>query len=116
MRDDERVADDAEDEFDPYNINSVWSSYGHEFIGTGEYEQDDNDRMRGVYESCLTCGAEYVLRATPDAFSDGEYQTSSGDEPAQCKGIGASCHGECDRSGDERCEPDETCPCLRCSG
>jgi hypothetical protein len=111
----EEVADDAEDEYDATAITSVWSSYGHEFIGTGEYDEHDG-RTLGVYESCLTCGAHYVLRATPDAFSDGAYQTSTGGEPAECKGVGASCHGECDRTGDERCTPDDDCPCLRCTG
>lgn len=100
----DEVAEDAEDEYDATAITSVWSSHGHTFMGTGEYEHDENDdrRILGVYESCLTCGAEYVLRATPDAFSDGAYSTWNGDEPTECTGSSHEDHDECN--------------CLHCTG
>ena len=78
-------------------ITSVWSAYGHTFIG------EDG------HESCLTCGAVYELVADdPEDPTHGAYQASNGDEPVQCAGTSA-------RHGDERAEDDHSCNCLLCA-
>jgi hypothetical protein len=75
-------------------INSVWSAHGHVFIGSGEYEYDDVGNLRGYYHDCLSCGAHYVLAATPDAFSDGAYVNGDGDAPVDCTHDTDMCHGD----------------------
>lgn len=96
-------------------IVSVWSSYGHRFMGTNSPE----------YESCMTCGAMFELRKTPDGPSDGEYVAADGSEPIQCTGDTGSVHGymgekycmECTHD-DGPCEHEratDDCNCLFCS-
>lgn len=76
--------------------NSVWSAYGHRFIG------EDG------HESCLTCGAIYDLVATPDATHDAEYVAANGDAPVECTGDTSLTHGEEAPAG-------STCNCLLCA-
>jgi hypothetical protein len=76
-------------------VTSVWSAYGHTFIGA-----DDN------YVSCLTCGAMYQLMALAHNPSRGEYMTSAGDEPMQCTGDTSMEHGY---------EVDTECNCVQCA-
>ena len=98
-------------------ITSVWSSYGHRFIGDGEGEG---------YESCLTCGALYALIETPEGFNDGAYVAANGDEPMECTRDTGMAHGypgerychehqhPLDRS-DHECEHvAHACNCLLC--
>jgi hypothetical protein len=75
-------------------ITSVWSSYGHVFHGT------DNP----TYESCMTCGAEYVLRNLGDG--EGEYLTNGGEPPTYCTGDISMAHGY-----ERICEVDNGRPC-----
>ena len=105
-------------------IVSVWSSYGHRFMGTGECPDEDG---RDSYESCLTCGAEYVLKNLGDG--NGEYITNGGDQPNHCTydtgmvhGIERVCQGGngsgCDKSkesDDGTCEHTRhNCNCVQC--
>lgn len=76
-------------------ITSVWSSYGHRFIGADEYEQ------------CLTCGAVYELVETPEGISDGAYVAANGDAPRDCTHDTSMTHGE---DGDA-----QDCNCLLCA-
>jgi len=102
-------------------INSVWSSYGHTFIGAGEYEYDNDGEIVGAYHDCLTCGAHYVLRATPDGISDGEYMANNGDAPTYCTRDTSMQHGDPRETGHgldcedgcEHCTHD--CNCIVCS-
>ncbi len=73
-------------------INSVWSSYGHTFMSSGEVEEFDGN-VKGYYVDCLTCGAHYVLRATPDGTSDGGYFANNGDDPMECSRDTGMAHG-----------------------
>lgn len=92
-------------------ITSVWSSYGHRFIG------GDCD------ESCLTCGAMYTLVADSDDPTRGEYQAVNGDDPVQCTGDTTMAHGYPGERvcHDPTCDPSEPCEhvthdcnCLLC--
>ena len=62
-------------------ITSVWSAYGHTFITEGEYE------------SCLTCGAQFILRPLAGDPTRGEYVTWNGDEPTACTHYTSMEHG-----------------------
>lgn len=92
-------------------INSVSSYYGHTFMGTGTAE-------------CLTCGARFLLVATPDGPHDGEYENSAGDQPTQCDGKSFHGSGEAHVLDDcpefeenATCEHVATdCNCLFCTG
>lgn len=108
-----------------FDITSVWSSFGHVFMGDGEYDTADDGTVLGSYESCLTCGAHYVLRLTPDGFSDGGYFTNGGDEPAECTRDTAMVHGYSGERvhwigerGSELCEGcpscEHDCRCVFC--
>lgn len=94
---------------DTADVVSVWSAYGHRFIGT------DSD----THEACLTCGAMYQLLALADDPSRGEYLTASGGMPAACTGDTSMVHGYpgeryC-HEHDDPCEHTEhDCPCLFC--
>lgn len=100
-------------------INSVWSAYGHTFMSSGEVEEY-NGNVMGYYVDCLTCGAHYVLRATPDGTSDGAYMANNGDDPAQCSHDTSMEHGDPRETGHgldcedgcEHCQHD--CNCIRC--
>jgi hypothetical protein len=63
-------------------ITSVWSNFGHTFISEGD-----------GYESCLTCGAQFILRPLAGDPSRGEYVTYNGDEPTACTHITSMEHG-----------------------
>lgn len=80
---------------DTSQVTSVWSAYGHRFIGDGEGS-----------ESCLTCGAMYTLMALADDPTRGEYLTASGGEPMQCTGDTSMEHGY---------EVDTECNCIQCA-
>lgn len=92
-------------------INSVWSSYGHTFI-SGEPEMND-ENVVGYYESCLTCGAEYVLRATP-GLGDGSYQANDGSEPRECTGDTSMVHGYSGEREYQDGTTDHDCNCILC--
>ncbi len=84
-------------------ILSVWSSYGHRFMNTGEYADDD---FRHAYESCMTCGAEFILRDCGD--NQGAYEASNGDAPIECSDRTDLSHGY-----EAVCENDNGRPCQR---
>lgn len=93
---------------DVSQVVSVWSAYGHRFMGTDE----------PTHESCLTCGAMYQLLALADEPTSGEYMTAAGDEPQQCTHDTSMVHGypgervcTCD-DGCEHCQHD--CNCVSC--
>lgn len=77
-------------------ITSIWSAYGHTFIGDGEYD------------SCLTCGAMYELVADPSDPTRGDYRAANGDEPTQCTHDTSMGHGE-------DAADDSDCNCHLCS-
>lgn len=96
-------------------ITVVWSSYGHQFMGTDAPN----------HEQCLRCGAMFEL--VPDDEEDpshGAYVAADGSEPIGCPGASVAWrHGypgerycdlpECDPS--EPCEHvDHDCNCLFC--
>ena len=105
---------------DEPTIVSVWSSYGHTFM-TDDREYDDDGRTIGYQVSCLTCGAEYVLRPTPDARNDGAYMASNGDDPRECTHDTSMEHGDRHDTGHELDCPDgcehctHDCNCVRCT-
>lgn len=76
-------------------VTSVWSAYGHRFMG------DDGEGT----ESCLTCGAMYQLLALADDPTRGEYLASDGSEPMACTGNTSMDHGY---------EVDSACNCIAC--
>ncbi|UQA91651.1 hypothetical protein [Streptomyces halobius] len=105
-------------------ITHVWSSFGHTFLSTGEYDSDGNP-----YEKCLTCGAQYVCSRREDDPSGGDYQASNGDDPTECTGRTDLYHGEapcqadyghpCAAAEDGPCEHEahtHECNCLYCTG
>lgn len=83
------------------NIISVWSSYGHRFIGDG----DD-------HQICLTCGAVYELAPAIDEPTVGFYVAANGDNPQQCTRRTDMSHGY----PGERVDgwTDHDCNCLLC--
>lgn len=92
---------------------SVWSSYGHRFMST-----DDP-----MHDSCLVCGAMFMLVWTPDGPAEGDYATCSGEAVKPCTGDTSMVHaypGEgychaCDAFGDEPCQHmAHGCNCLFC--
>ncbi len=88
---------------DTAQVTSVWSAYGHRFIGTDAPE----------HEACLICGALYQLLAFADDPTRGEYLTAAGEQPADCTRDTSMVHGypgERDGNG----TIDHTCPCLSC--
>lgn len=100
------------------SITSVWSSYGHRFMTTDSLGE----------ESCLTCGALYVLVPDPDESTRGDYRNGNGGEPMQCSGRTDLVHGyERDCSGAHSghgatCDPNEpcehvthVCDCVACN-
>ena len=97
-------------------ICSVWSSYGHTFLSDGE-----DDGAGGEYNSCLTCGATYILRETPDAPNDGDYFASNGDAPRECSHDTRMSHGDRHDTGHELDCPDgcehcnHDCNCVQCA-
>lgn len=103
-------------------ITSAWSSYGHRFMSDGE-----DDGAGGSYESCLTCGALYVLRAVDGDPSRGEYQTNDGSEPMECPRDTGMAHGypgerHChehqhprDYSDHECSHVSHACNCIQCN-
>lgn len=105
-------------------INSVWSSYGHTFMQSGETEYDNDMNVIGYYVDCLTCGGHYVLRATrashPDEFSDGAYVSNAGDAPMYCTRDTSMIHGDPGQNGHsldcaEGCEHcTHECNCILC--
>jgi hypothetical protein len=104
-------------------ITHVWSSFGHRFY-SGDGWSDHADGTS--YERCMTCGAEYELRRRPGDPTGGEYMAANGDDPVECAGDTAMCHGEqpCQADNGRPCnggvepclhEPHE-CNCLLCTG
>jgi hypothetical protein len=91
-------------------IVSVWSSDGHRFT--------DSDG----YESCLTCGAEYMIsHDDPDDYHHGRYHTNNGDDPTACTGDTSMVHGggycESCHGDDESCPHcHHDCNCVLCTG
>ena len=91
-------------------ITSVWSAFGHRFMST------DSDE----HESCLSCGAMYVLRADDNDPTRGEYTTAGGDQPRECDHDTSKVHGysgerhcdECSGEGCDHCGHD--CNCVSC--
>jgi hypothetical protein len=83
-------------------VSCVWSAYGHTFTGTGNSASEDS---RSEYESCLTCGAEYVLRNL--GGGNGEYLTNNGNEPQECSGRTDLQHGY-----ERHCEADNGRGCA----
>ena len=75
-------------------VVSVWSAYGHRFIGTDAPE----------HESCLTCGAMYVLVNL--GGGRGEYTATNGAEPMPCTGDTSMAHGY---------ETSSICNCVCCA-
>jgi hypothetical protein len=105
-------------------VISVWSSYGHTFMGMGEYADDAN---RDAYVSCLTCGAQFIERNLGDG--NGAYETSNGDAPTQCSGRTDLSHGSeavCEVDNGRACQAntetgdcthvDFPCNCVQCMG
>ncbi len=85
---------------DTSNVVSVWSAYGHRFIG-----DEDN------YEQCLTCGALYQLLAFEDDPSRGEYLTADGSAPMECSRDTSMVHGY---PGEREDGPNHNCNCISC--
>jgi hypothetical protein len=82
-------------------ITSVWSSYGHRFIG------EDGS------ESCLTCGAMYELSPDEAGGTSGHYHAANGDEPMQCSHDTSMAHGyPGERTGGN---VDHVCNCILCN-
>lgn len=98
---------------DTSRVSSVWTAYGHRFMGTDE----------PTHESCLTCGAMYQLLALADDPTRGEYMAANGDEPMECSGDTGMAHGYpgeryCHehQGADEPCEHvSHDCNCLSCA-
>lgn len=99
-------------------VSSVWSSFGHRFMSTDTPNE----------ETCLTCGATYVLVPDPDEPTRGEYRNAHGDDPMACSGRTDLVHGlERDCPGAHSgwgatCDPNEpcehvthTCDCVICN-
>jgi hypothetical protein len=84
------------------HITSVWSSYGHRFMSDGGE----------ATESCLTCGAMYMLVPDESDPTSGRYTTASDGEPAQCTGDTGMAHGYPGERGVGAAAHD--CPCLLC--
>lgn len=80
---------------DTSQVTSIWSAHGHRFMSDGE----------PPYESCLTCGAMYQLRALEDDPTRGEYLTARGEEPADCTHNTSMEHGY---------DAESDCPCVAC--
>ncbi len=83
-------------------VTSVWSSYWHRFMSTGECADESG---RKSYESCLTCGAVYVLVNLGDG--SGKYVTNGGGEPSNCSGRTDLVHGYervCENDNGRSCE------------
>jgi hypothetical protein len=104
-------------------ITHVWSSFGHRFYSDGGCDGHDDGSS---CETCMTCGAVYVLRRRADDPSGGEYQAAGGDDPTECTGDTDMCHGEqpCQADHGHPCtDSDGPCPhesyacnCLLCTG
>jgi hypothetical protein len=82
---------------DTSQVTSVWSQYGHRFMGDGE----------GI-ESCLTCGAVYDFMALADDPTRGEYLPT----PHQCTGDTNMVHGY---PGEREAGLNYGCNCLLCN-
>jgi hypothetical protein len=89
-------------------ITSVWSSFGHRFIGTGE-----TDDVGNPYESCLTCGAVYELVRREDDPTGGDYTAANGDDPMPCTHDTSMAHGYPGERVDGNA--DHNCNCLLCA-
>lgn len=91
-------------------ITSVWSSYGHRFIG------EDSDEAGNHYKRCLTCGALYQLAPRADDPTSGDYVAIDGSEPMACTGRIDMAHGYPGER--ETAYPDmwsdHNCNCLFC--
>lgn len=89
------------------NIISIESAYGHCFIGSG----DEADEYDSLYESCLTCGAMYVLSPVDADSNHGRYHAITGSEPNQCSRDTSHVHGY---AGEREDGPNYNCNCLIC--
>lgn len=69
-------------------ITSVWSTYDHVFMRTGEEDENENP-----YSVCMTCGAEYVLLRKVYDLTSGDYSTHNGEFPLYCTGRTDLVHG-----------------------
>jgi hypothetical protein len=76
-------------------VSSVWSAFGHVFI------HEDG------HESCLTCGATYLLLVDEADPYYGAYSAANGDDPMPCTGDTSMEHGELAVT---------PCNCLHCTG
>ncbi|MGW9205667.1 hypothetical protein ACWGR4_01585 [Embleya sp. NPDC055664] len=102
-------------------ITHVWSSFGHRFMSDGCAHEDGSS-----CETCLTCGACFELRRRLDDPTGGDYQAANGDDPIECTGDVAMCHGEmpCQADNGNPCNDEQTpcahrthgCNCLLCTG
>ena len=104
-------------------VISVWSSYGHTFMGGDTVE---GTHGRESYVSCLTCGGEFVERNLGDGR--GEYVTYGIDEtPIECSLVRGVVHGierVCEADNGRACHANETtgvcvhtehdCNCVMC--
>ncbi|MCF2531174.1 hypothetical protein [Yinghuangia soli] len=108
-------------EIDWQPITHVWSQFGHRFYSAGCAHDDGSS-----CEQCMTCGARYELRPRADDPGGGDYQTANGDDPTDCTGDTAMCHGDqpCQADNGRPCnDSTEPCPheshecnCLLCTG
>lgn len=85
---------------DTSRVVSVWSAYGHTFIG-----EDGN------HEQCLTCGALYQLLPADDDPTRGRYCAANGDDPNNCTHDTSMVHGY---PGEREDGPNHDCNCLLC--
>lgn len=109
-------------------ITVVWSSYGHRFMATGEHNKKDEP-----YESCMTCGGQWLLARDLERNPDGSYGVyvnDAGNAPVDCSGRTDLRHGEAPCQDDnghgcavaangEVCEhlaQTVACNCLWCTG
>ena len=86
---------------DTSRVVSVWSAYGHRFIGSD-----------GETEQCLTCGAVYELLAYADDPTRGVYLASNGDGPHECSRDTSMAHGY---AGEREDGPNHNCNCILCA-
>ena len=120
-------------------VTSVWSSFGHLFIGDSS-PVDDEDPAKGTYETCIKCGARFILEPTMGEFEEelikdalrearesgserthiqchGEYRTENGDDPHPCSDVHSLWHGEApcqavDGNGCAKAQDGEVCEHL----
>ena len=101
---------------DTSQIVTVWSDYGHRFIG------GDDGRA-----TCLTCGGLWQLIPNTDDPTSGLYTSTTGEDPVPCPGTDAGwahgypaerhcdpCYGRPDNP-DNMCEHvTHNCNCMFC--